>query len=114
MLQKLFMMFVVVPLAIILVVFAVANRHPVAVSFDPFGSDAPALTATLPLFILILLLLGLGVLIGGFMTWLSQSKWRKAARGHAAEARALRAERDTLRAELDARSDVVPPERRLA
>jgi uncharacterized integral membrane protein len=110
MLRKLFMMFVVVPLAILFVIFAVANRREVSVSLDPFGADAPALTVAMPLFILILLLVGLGVLVGGFATWRSQAKWRRAARRLDAEARDLRIERDALKAELAAREvPALPP-----
>ena len=69
MLHKLFMTFVVVPLGVLFVIFAVANRHAVTVSLDPFGSDAPALSATMPLFMLVLLLVGLGVVIGSVATW---------------------------------------------
>jgi uncharacterized integral membrane protein len=110
MLQRLFMMFVVVPLGIIFVIFAVANRHAVTVSLDPFGGDAPSLSATMPLFILILLLMALGVIVGGIATWFNQGRWRKAARAHDAEARSLRAERDALQAELKSRSQpALPP-----
>jgi uncharacterized integral membrane protein len=103
MLHKLYIALVVVPIGIILVIFAVANRHPVTVSLDPIGGDAPAWTATMPLFILILMLLAVGVMIGGVAAWWNQGKWRRAARDLAAEAHALRVERDTLRAERHAR-----------
>ena len=103
---------VVVPLGIVLVVFAIANRHMIAVSFDPFGSDAPALTATLPLFLVILLSLIVGVFAGGMATWFSQGKWRRQARRADAEARTLRLERDSLRAEAETRRSaalMIPP-----
>lgn len=103
MLNKLFTILIAVPLGIVLVVFAVANRHAVTVSLDPFGSEAPSLSATMPLFLLVLLLIGLGVLAGGGATWLTQGRWRRTARALDAEARQLRAERDALRAELAAR-----------
>jgi uncharacterized integral membrane protein len=110
MLRKLFMMFVVVPLAVLFVIFAVANRHVVSVSLDPFGSDAPSLTVAMPLFILILTLMGVGVLVGGFATWRSQAKWRRAARRLDVEAQALRIERDALKADLAAREmPALPP-----
>jgi uncharacterized integral membrane protein len=109
MLQKLFMTFVVVPLAIIFVIFAVANRHPVSVSFDPFGGDAPSLTATLPLFLLVLLLIAIGVLVGGVATWFKQGRWRRAARQREAELHALREERDMLKNELAARERLALP-----
>ena len=103
MLHKLFMMFVVVPLGLLLVVFAVANRQAVTVSLDPFGADAGALSATMPLFLLILALLGIGVLFGGMTTWINQGKWRRAARRAQAEARALRIDHETLKMEIAAR-----------
>ena len=93
MLHKLFMTFVVVPLGVLFVIFAVANRHAVTVSLDPFGSDAPALSATMPLFMLVLLLVGLGVVIGSVATWSNQRKWRRAARQLQAETQSLREER---------------------
>lgn len=100
MIRKLVSTFIVLPLGILLVVFAVANRHAVTVSLDPFGSDAPSLSATVPLFVLILLLLMLGVVIGGIATWFNQGRWRRAARRLTAEVRTLRVERDRLKDEL--------------
>ena len=45
----------------------------------------------MPLFILIFVLVGLGVLVGGIAAWLRQHKWRVRARRAEAEARDLRA-----------------------
>jgi uncharacterized integral membrane protein len=103
MLRKIVTTFVVVPLGLVLVVFAVANRHAVTVSLDPFGSDAPALSATVPLFIVILLCLLIGVIVGGVATWISQGRWRRAARRLDSDARALRIEREALKGELAAK-----------
>jgi uncharacterized integral membrane protein len=103
MLRKVVTMFIVVPLGLVLIVFAVANRHAVTVSLDPFGSDAPALSATVPLFIVILLCLLMGVIVGGVATWISQGRWRRAARRLDADARALRIEREALKGELAAK-----------
>jgi uncharacterized integral membrane protein len=100
MIRKLISAVVVLPLGLVLVVFAVANRHPVTVSLDPLGADAPALSGTVPLFLLILLMLAIGVVAGGLAAWLNQGKWRRAARRLAAERRALRAENDTLKTAL--------------
>ncbi len=102
MLHKLYVALVVVPIGIVLVIFAVANRQPVTVSLDPLGGESPALTATMPLFILVLLLLGVGVMVGGGAAWWNQGKWRRAARDLASETHALRLERDALRAERHA------------
>src|SRR5262249_31613326 len=86
---------ILVPLAIVLIVFAVANRQIVTISLDPFDSDHPAFSLTAPLFILIFVLVGLGVLLGGIAAWLRQRKWRGRARRAEAEARELRARLDT-------------------
>lgn len=109
MIRRLVSALVVLPLGLVLVIFAVANRHAVTVSLDPFGADAPALTATLPLFLLILLMLAIGVVAGGIAAWLNQGRWRRAARRLGAEARALRSEREGLKAELAAREPKALP-----
>ncbi len=71
---------ILIPLAIVIIAFAVANRQIVTVSLDPFSSEHPASSVTLPLFALILLLLIAGVVIGGVAAWLRQAQWRRVAR----------------------------------
>ena len=88
---------VIIPLAAVIVAFAVANRQAVTVSFDPFSSAAPAYAATLPLFAILFAVLILGVLIGGAAAWLRQGKWRRAARKLDGEVRALHQEMDAVR-----------------
>ena len=88
---------ILVPLAVVLVTFAVANRQTVIISFDPFDQTHPAFALALPLFALILLLAIGGVIVGGAAAWLKQSKWRRAARLAQGQARELRAELDRLR-----------------
>ncbi len=83
---------VFIPLGVILVVFAVANRHQVTVSLDPFNSSDPSLSVSLPLFVIIIAAAILGVLAGGSATWFGQRRWRRAARRHEADARDLRAQ----------------------
>ncbi len=80
MLRKILTAIVIVPLAVILIVFAVANRHSVTVSLDPFASNAPAVSVTLPLFALIFLLVIVGVFIGGAAPWLRHGRSRRLAR----------------------------------
>ena len=93
---------VVIPLGLILMVFAVANRHFVAVSFDPFVSNDPSFSVTLPLFLLLIVVAALGVLAGGCAVWFGQRHWRRAARRHDADARAARGELADLRAQAAA------------
>ena len=68
------------PLMVLIVALAVANRQTVAISFDPFNAVDPAYGAQLPLYLLVLLLVIAGVLIGGIAAWLMQSRWRRRAR----------------------------------
>ncbi len=89
---------IIIPLFVILVAFAVANRHFVTVSFDPFNSTDPALSSEVPLFALIIAVAALGVIVGGIASWWGQRHWRRAARRHEADARAARAELADYRA----------------
>jgi len=97
MLRKAISVLILVPLAIVLVAFAVANRGNIVVSFDPFDALHPAYAVPVPLFALILGLVIAGVIIGGVAAWLRQSKWRRTARLAQARARELAAELDRLK-----------------
>jgi len=103
---------VLVPLAIVILMFALANRQIVTVSFDPFSSTQPALSFTMPLFVLIFLLVLLGVLIGGVAAWLRQSKWRRNARRLEADVEALRREMAVLNERLARNASALPPPER--
>ena len=97
--RKFFTVLIVIPLALIFVVFAVANRHFVTVSFDPFNSANPSISVSLPLFVLIIAIAVLGVVAGGLATWFGQRRWRRAARQHEADARTARAQLAELRSQ---------------
>ncbi len=88
---------VIVPLALVLLAFALANRRFVTLSFNPFDSSDPALALTLPLFVVIIAAAMLGVLAGGLAVWFGQRRHRKAARRLEAEAAQARAELAELR-----------------
>ncbi len=106
---------ILIPLAIVIIAFAVANRQIVTVSLDPFSTAAPAASVTLPLFALIIVLLIIGVIIGGIAAWLRQSRWRRTARRLGYEVDELRSEVDTLRratsGPVSIPQAVEPPER---
>jgi len=105
---------IVIPLGLVFVVFAVANRHFVTVSFNPFDSTDSALSFTLPLFVLLIVVAILGVVAGGCATWFGQRHWRRAARHHEADARSARTELADLRAAASAvRQDQRPDRQRL-
>jgi uncharacterized integral membrane protein len=89
---------IVVPLGLLFVVFAVANRHFVTVSFDPFNTRDPSVGVTMPLFAVIIAVAILGVMAGGIATWFRQRHWRRAARQHEADARQAKTELAELRA----------------
>ena len=97
MLRKIVTALILIPLAVVVIALAVANRQPVLVSFDPFDQLHPAMARALPLYQLMLLLLVVGVVVGGVAAWARQAKWRRAARLADAQARELRAEVDRLR-----------------
>jgi uncharacterized integral membrane protein len=108
-LRKLIAALVLVPLAIIIIAFAVANREGVTVSFDPFSGSAPAASLTLPLFALVIGLLIIGVVVGGTAAWLGQRRWRRTARRLEREASDLRARLDALQSAA-AEPGIVPSE----
>lgn len=80
MLSRFVTVVVFIPLAIVLIALAVANRAPVAFTIDPFNPGNPGLTASLPLFALLFIALALGLVIGSAATWLRQGRYRKAAK----------------------------------
>jgi uncharacterized integral membrane protein len=89
------------PIAIILIVFSVANRHWVNVILDPFNVENPVISFQLPLFVLIFISLILGMLLGSLVTWLKQGKHRKLAREKRFEAEKWRHEADVQKQRLD-------------
>ena len=97
MFRKIVTAVIVVPLAVIIIAFAVANRQTVTVSFDPLSSATPAYSATLPLFVLIFALVILGVIVGGVAAWFRQGKWRRLARRLEGDVRDLHAEIEAIR-----------------
>jgi uncharacterized integral membrane protein len=97
MIRKVVTALLLVPLAIVLVTFAVANRQTVVVSFDPFDQAHPAFALALPLFALVLALVIGGVIVGGIAAWLRQGRWRRAARLAQTQARELRSELERLK-----------------
>ena len=90
MLNRFLIVLVLVPLAIILIALAVANRGAVPFTLDPFNPGNPALTVDLPLFALLFIALAIGLIVGSVTTWAKQQRYRKLAREREREAKALR------------------------
>src|SRR5436190_6652351 len=99
---------ILLPIAGAIVLFAVGNRAPVTVGFDPFAAEPPMLSLAMPLFLLLLLVLIAGVILGGISAWMRQSRWRRRARRLAAELKASRAEAETLRGQLETAAQPQP------
>lgn len=81
---------ILIPIAVVLVLLAVANREPVLISLDPFSPAAPMVVLQIPLYWLVFATFAAGVFIGGVFVWLRQGRYRRAARRERAEARRLR------------------------
>ncbi len=100
MFKKFLWLFLILPAGLILVIFAVANRHSVRLNLDPFSPDSPYLAFEAPLFFYLFVTLCVGLMLGGCATWFTQRKWRKRARARASDAAMLRREADQLRLQL--------------
>lgn len=89
--------FVLVPLCVILIVFALANRQSVKVNFNPFAVEPGTASQDLgvPLFLVIFAVLLVGIVLGGIATWFAQSPHRR-------DERHFRRETERLHRELDA------------
>jgi len=67
------------PVVLVTMALAVANRHIVTFSLDPFDTAAPAIALEMPLAAIVLIALFVGILIGGFAAW-SQARIKLARR----------------------------------
>lgn len=99
--KRLWTLLVVLPLAVVLIIFGVANRQVVQISLDPVATDAPWFAVSVPLFVALFAALILGVIIGGVATWFTQSVYRKQARDTKVEATKLARERDVQKEQLN-------------
>ena len=116
MLRKALAAVILIPIVLLLVTFAVANRQVVTLSFDPFDTASPAYAVAVPLFVLIFVLVVLGVLLGGVAAWLRQGRWRRAARRLDGQMRRLNDEvhelrrRELERREMEHKPQPAPPQ----
>jgi uncharacterized integral membrane protein len=94
--RRLLNWFVLLPLAVVIVLFAVANRKSVVVSFDPFAGDMSALTFDVPLFIVIFAAMIVGVVIGGIVSLARQWRLWRATRAAEDELARVKAEVESM------------------
>lgn len=93
--MKLVHWLVTLPLAIILVIFAVSNLNSVVVSFWPFPETLEA-----PLYLVVLLALFTGFLFGELVAWINGRRHRREARRRARRIEALERELGATQAKL--------------
>jgi uncharacterized integral membrane protein len=96
--RSLLRVFVYVPLGLLILFFALANRGSVRISLDPFpggGLTGPSFEA--PLFLVVLTSAALGVIAGGASSWLSHRRVRRVAKRALAEAAQAKEEVEQLR-----------------
>jgi uncharacterized integral membrane protein len=105
MLRRILRWVVGLPIAIIVVAFAVANRQWITVSLDPFSKDAPFASIDIPLWSLFFCGVFFGLIAGWIACWVAQGKWRKTARQTRRELAQTQAETSQLRREI-----ITPPD----
>lgn len=108
MLRRLLLILVILPISVVLVMLAVANRQRVDLVVNPLGGEG-ALAYTVPLFAVVFGALILGVILGGVAVWFGQWHYRREARHAAREAREAHVEAEKLRADLVRVSSPVLP-----
>lgn len=98
---------ILLPLLIVLVVFAVNNREPIPVSLWPLD-----ITVVWPAFVFVFVPAAIAFLLGGAAMWASDHSVRKLARQRRRRIEELEREAASLRARLDQtgeRGVVAPP-----
>jgi uncharacterized integral membrane protein len=91
MISRIVLIVILVPVAVVLIALAVANRGLASFTVDPFHPGNPALTVQMPLFVYLFAALALGMVIGALITWLRQGRYRAQARRRGHEVERLRA-----------------------
>ena len=90
---------ILVPLCLALIVFALANRHFVAINFNPFTAVDTATTPGygVPMFVVLYVVLLIGVLLGGIAAWFAQGQHRRREKHWRREAHMLSGELEAAR-----------------
>lgn len=98
------------PLAIVMVAFAVANRGLVTVSLDPFSQTDPWFSFNMPQWALLFAGILLGLVVGWFSAWFGQAKWRRASRKAQNDLSVAKMENERLKRQSGS-TDLVPVNR---
>lgn len=78
--RRLLSLIIGIPLCILVVALAVANRRLVPLSFNPFSPEGTGFSVNVPLFAVIFAALITGVILGGVAVWFGQGHFRREAR----------------------------------
>lgn len=98
---------VLLPVAIVVILLAVANRDAVRLSLDPF-SETPVFSLTVPLYAVVFAAVALGIVVGGIGSWLGQGGTRRKSRERHREVRRLEGETARLRSALPQQQESAP------
>ncbi len=96
------------PISIVVIAFAVANRQWITVSFDPFSREAPFAAVGMPLWALFFCGIFFGLIAGWLAAWFAQGKWRRAAREARIELLRAQDEKARMKRELAPPGDANP------
>jgi uncharacterized integral membrane protein len=109
-LQRILRWVVGLPIVVLVIAFAIANRRWVTLSFDPFTQEAPRVAMDLPLWLLFFLGMFTGIMVGWIGAWMAQGKHRRAARDARTEISKLQVELADIRKPIQENrpQDVVP------
>ena len=108
--KKLINLVILLPVAIVLIVLSVANRHFVTLALDPFDPSDKLLSLTAPFFVYLFLAVIIGAILGSALTWFAQGKHRKRVRTQEQEVARWQGEarRNQKRAEDLAQQVILP------
>lgn len=96
------------PIAILVISFAVANRQWTRLSLDPFSSESPILSINMPLWALFIFGVFIGILVGWTVSWFAHGKWRKLARERRAEIAKLQSELENAKNPKTTTQEITP------
>ena len=111
MLKRLIFVVVVLPIALVLLALAVANRQVVSLNYNPFVPDLPGWQIAAPMFVFLFLVFAAGMIVGSMATWFKQSRYRRRARAKETEAEEWRYKADRERERAQAMAQNLVDER---
>jgi hypothetical protein len=109
-LKGIFNWIVGLPIAIVGVGFAVANRQWVTVSFDPINRVHPFATLNMPLWALFFAGVFIGIFVGWYVAWRGNATYRRATREAKIELIRTQQQHEREKRDMQAHALAVRPE----